>query len=138
MGGRLLKEIGDGIMASFNSALEAVECANKIQVSIQNDQEFNVRIGIHLGDVTFQDNDVFGDGVNIASRLESLAPPGSIYISESVFQNIKNKPSIQAQFVKEEKLKNVQQPIKIYQIGSNIPVSADIQLLEFREVSRFL
>jgi len=128
--GQLLKEIGDGMLACFNSALDAVECANQIQKSIQADQKFNIRIGIHLGDVTFQDNDVFGDGVNIASRLETLAPPGSIYISETVFQNIKNKPSIQAEYVKEETLKNVQHPIKIYRIGGNIPVSADIQVSE--------
>jgi len=125
-GGRLLKEIGDGILASFNSALDAVECANKIQISLQNDLEFKVRIGIHLGDVIFQNNDVFGDGVNIASRLEVLSPPGGIYISETVFQNIKNIPDIHAEFVKVETLKNVLLPVKIYRIGSNDSITSNV------------
>jgi len=139
--GTFIKEIGDGIMASFNSALDAVECADDIQNRIQDNKEFTIRIGIHLGDVTFQDNDVFGDGVNIASRLEALAPPGSTYISETVFQNIKNKPELHAKFIREEKLKNVQQAIKIYQIGggsitSNVPKhEKSIAVLPFINIS---
>ena len=121
--GQLLKEIGDGILASFNSALHAVECACAIQEELKEDSDLKIRIGIHIGDITFKDDDVFGDGVNIASRLEAIAPAGSTYISEAVFRNIENKSDVDAQFVKEASLKNVKHPIKIYQIGSSALVS---------------
>ena len=71
--GRWLKEIGDGVMASFPTVTEAVYCAKEIQQTCQAESDLNLRIGIHQGEVVFEGDDVFGDGVNIASRLESLA-----------------------------------------------------------------
>ena len=106
--GQLLKEIGDGMLASFNSVIDAVECAKEIQYSLKDDQEHNLGLGIHLGEVTFKDDDVFGDGVNIASRIQELANPGELLVSETVYKNIKNHPDIDVEFVREEKLKNVQ------------------------------
>ena len=95
--GKYLKDIGDAILASFSSAGDAVSCALAIQNALSDDQELTLRIGIHLGDITFKDEDVFGDGVNIASRIQSIADPGGIYISESIHKAIRGRGDIQAQ-----------------------------------------
>jgi adenylate cyclase len=114
--GKWIKELGDGILASFQTVTDAVRCANQIQLACLNLDDLKLRIGIHLGEVVFEDNDVFGDGVNIASRLQALAPIGGIYISEAVFRNIENQKEMDTEFVKEENLKNVKHSIKIYQL----------------------
>ena len=113
-GGNYLKEIGDGILASFLSASDAVYCAGAIHEACQSLSNLSLRIGIHIGDVVFKEKDVFGDGVNIASRIEALAPAGEIYVSEEVYRNIANKNDVEAQFVSEETLKNVRHPVRIY------------------------
>lgn len=111
--GKWLKEIGDGVLAEFQSALNAVESA----IDIQKDSEPGlVRIGIHLGDVFYEQDEVYGDGVNIASRIESEASPGGICVSETVYQNIKNQKDIQTSLLGTKKLKNVSSPIALYQI----------------------
>lgn len=114
--GHFIKEIGDGILASFNNVYEAVNAAIKIQVSLNSSKEFFLRIGIHLGEVIFENEDVFGDGVNIASRIQAIANPGSIFISEAVRNNVINKTDINARFVKMATLKNVKEPVRIYEI----------------------
>lgn len=114
--GRWLKEIGDGVLASFNAVSDAVYCAKAIQKACENEPDLKLRIGIHEGEVVFEGNDVFGDGVNIASRLEPLAPIGGILVSESVQRNLGNKQGIETNFVREEQLKNVKEPVKIYSI----------------------
>ena len=81
--GRWLKEIGDGVLASFTTVTDAVYCAKAIQEACLNEDDLKLRIGIHQGEVVFEGDDVFGDGVNIASRLEPLAPIGGILVSES-------------------------------------------------------
>jgi len=113
--GKLLKEIGDGILASFGSVTEAVYCAGELQ-KVAKDQEINLKIGIHEGEVVFKDNDVFGDGVNIASRIEALAVGGGILISEGVFNDIKNKEDFNTAFIGKASLKNVEKPVNIYQV----------------------
>jgi len=115
--GKWLKEMGDGVLASFQTVSDAVYCAIEIQLACKKDPDLKLRIGIHLGEVIVEDGDVFGDGVNIASRLEPLAPTGSIYVSESVYLNIQNKGGIKAEFVREEKLKNVRFPVRIYEVA---------------------
>jgi len=114
--GRKIKELGDGVMASFNTVSDAVNAAIKIQEACNASNEYQLRIGIHLGDVLFENDDVFGDGVNIASRIQSAAKPGTIYISDSVHHNVSNKKDIQTKFIKEETLKNVKEPIRIYEV----------------------
>jgi TolB-like protein/class 3 adenylate cyclase len=114
--GRWIKELGDGVMASFNTVSDAVNAAIKIQQTCNASKEFQLRIGIHLGEVVFENDDVFGDGVNIASRIEAIANPGSVFISESVYHNVQNKKEIQTKFVKEEILKNVKEPVRIYEV----------------------
>ena len=114
--GKLLKEMGDGILASFHTVSDAVYCALEIQNRTKKEGDFQLRIGIHLGEVVFEKNDVFGDGVNIASRIQSIAPEGETVVSESVYRNIANKKGLQVEFLREEMLKNVDTPIKIYRV----------------------
>jgi TolB-like protein/class 3 adenylate cyclase/Tfp pilus assembly protein PilF len=114
--GQYIKEIGDGTLSIFNSSVDAVNCALDIQKACCKEKDFQVRIGIHIGDVIYKDNDVFGDGVNIASRIESSGEPGGIYISERVFEDVKNKSEISVDFFGEKTLKNIDHPVKIYSI----------------------
>lgn len=116
--GRWIKELGDGVMASFNTVSDAVHAAIKIQEKCTNENLFHLRIGIHLGEVVFENDDVFGDGVNIASRIQAIAKPGAIYMSESVHLNVSNKQEINTRFVRLETLKNVSEPVKIYEVIS--------------------
>ena len=114
--GEFLKEMGDGTLLCFQSALDAVQCAIEIQKETKDEPDLNLRIGIHLGDLVFKDGDVFGDGVNVASRVEALAGKGEVFISENVNQSVKNQPGIDAQFIGEKRLKNVDNPLKIYRL----------------------
>jgi TolB-like protein/class 3 adenylate cyclase/Tfp pilus assembly protein PilF len=135
--GRWIKELGDGVMASFPTVSDAVNAAIKIQEGCNAANDFKLRIGIHLGEVVFEDDDVFGDGVNIAARIQSAASPGSIFISEAVNNNVSNKKEIETRFVKEEILKNVSQPVRMYQVlyaGSEI-IIAEKTLIPIAEKS---
>jgi len=114
--GTWIKDIGDGVIASFNAVSDAVNAAIKIQETCNAAADYSLRIGIHQGEVVFEDNDVFGDGVNIAARIQTAAEPGCIFISESVNSNLSNKNHITTHFVKEETLKNVSQPMRLYQV----------------------
>ena len=114
--GEWLKEIGDGVLISFPSPVKAVTCSLEIQRILAHNSELTLRIGIHIGDVIQKDGDVFGDAVNIASRLEPLAEPGGICVSERVHEDIKNKPDINTSFQEEQLLKGVDKPIKVYSI----------------------
>jgi len=114
--GRWIKELGDGVMASFTTVSDAVNAAIKIQQACNSSKQFQLRIGIHLGEVVFENDDVFGDGVNIASRIQALATPGGIWISESIHNSIANKTGFQTKFFTEKKLKNVKEPVKVYQV----------------------
>ncbi len=114
--GQWIKELGDGVLASFNTVSDAVNAAIKIQKSCNAAGKYLLRIGIHQGEVVFEAADIFGDAVNIAARIQSAAKPGSIYISESVKQNVSNKSHIQTRFAKEEVLKNVKEPVRMYEV----------------------
>jgi adenylate cyclase len=115
--GRLIGEIGDGTLSSFHSAIDAVNCAREVQALAEDNPELRLRIGIHLGDVVFTNNTVIGDGVNVASRIHGLAPPGGICISEHVYEAVRNKPGTSAKDLGRKKLKNVPSPVHIYLIG---------------------
>ena len=112
--GEVLQYVGDGTFCTFNSAIEAVNCAVEIQVALLDEKEIKLRIGIHVGDVVAKGEEVYGDGVNVASRLEPLAKPGGVCISERVYDDIRNQPDIETAFLGEKVLKNVDHPIKIY------------------------
>src|SRR5713101_3406928 len=117
--GRMLGEIGDGTLSSFHSALDAVNCARKLQAALGENPDLRLRIGIHIGDVLFGDSNVWGDGVNVASRIHALAPPGGICVSEQVYYEIRNKPGMEAKALGQKRLKNVDRPIAVYLFGSS-------------------
>jgi len=135
--GRWIKELGDGVMASFNTVSDAVHAAIKIQIESDTVPYLQLTVGIHLGEVVFENDDVFGDGVNIASRIQSFAVPGSIYVSEAIHNNIWNKQGIETKFVKQEKLKNVAFPIRIYEVVTAHKTDSKVSNIEtVLEVSR--
>jgi len=117
--GLLIKELGDGMLAQFNSALQAVRCAIEIQEMAHSRLEVKLRIGIHLGDITIEHDDIFGDGVNIASRLQAIADPGGIYVSEATAEAVGSKKDIKFHFLGELQLKNVDHPVKTYYLESD-------------------
>ncbi len=122
-GGTWLKEMGDGAMSSFPTASSALYCALEIQHQLIDAKDLNLRIGVHLGEVLIEDGDVFGDGVNIASRLESITEPGGIYISDSVQKAIRGITDLQTAYLGEFTLKNVDYPVKTYALrGEGLPV----------------
>jgi len=112
--GTILQYYGDGTLSIFNSAVDAVTSAVKIQKQLQIDPKVPLRIGIHTGDVVHDDEGIYGDGVNIASRIESLAIPGSILVSGKVFDEIKNHTQFQTKSYGPFQLKNVEHPTRIY------------------------
>ena len=130
-GGRWIKELGDGVLASFPLVSSAVHAAIKIQEACFNSKAFELRIGIHQGEVVFENDDIFGDAVNIASRLQALAPPSGIFVSQSVQRDLANKKDIRSEFVRIENLKNVKEPIQVYKIFSaaNEPTASKNQRL---------
>ena len=117
--GELLKEMGDGLLITFPSAVKAANCAIEFQNALKNGTELSIRIGIHIGDVVQKGRDVFGDGVNIASRIESLAETGGIAVSEKVFDDVRNKKNIYSSYLGYKNLKGVDRPIAIYAISSD-------------------
>lgn len=116
LNGRIIQYYGDGSLLLFQSSTDATEFAKLLQEDLYNEPQIPVRVGIHMGDVLLHGGNIFGDVVNIASRLQSLAPPGAIYISEVVYRNIANKKELESVYVREEKLKNVKDPVKVYQV----------------------
>ncbi len=115
--GTQIEDLGDGTLCSFQSALEAVQCARAIQESLRHDPDLRLRIGIHVGDVLFSSDQVIGDGVNVASRIHALAEPGGICMSEQVYDAIRNHPDIRATSLGERHLKNVNRAIKVYALS---------------------
>lgn len=129
-GGRVLEFHGDGALCSFTSTLESVKAATALQLEMQNPPLVPLRIGIHTGDVLVDDNNIYGDGVNIASRMESFAVPGSIFISGKAYDDIKNQKEVSAVSMGRYLLKNVKEQMEIFAIsnaGLKIP---DAEVLE--------
>jgi len=113
--GRVVKTIGDAIMGDFNSAVNAVKAALEIQ-NLLKKEDIKIRIGIHLGDVIHKGGDIFGDGVNIASRIESICEPGHIFISEDVYNQVKGKINAGFENLGNRPLKNIESPPKVYKL----------------------
>ncbi len=125
-GGKWLKEMGDGTLAQFDSAIDSVLCAKEIQKITRKKLGAKLRIGIHLGDVTIENEDVFGDGVNIASRLQSIADPGGIYFSESIYEVIRARKDIRCKILGDIQLKNVDHTVKTYYLkGKGLPIPSN-------------
>lgn len=114
--GILIQEFGDGILASFESASDAVAAAREVQRAVREDGRYEVRVGIHLGEVVQGSGKVQGDGVNIAARIQAEMGPGEIGISEVVYHNVKNKEGFAATRIGERSLKNIPQPVTLYSV----------------------
>ena len=117
--GKILQYYGDGSLSIFSSAIDSVRCAIAIQQQLQQEPHVPLRMGIHTGDVIIEDETIYGDGVNLASRIESLAVPGGIFISEKVYDEIKNQENITTREMGYFELKNVKQPVRIFAIANN-------------------
>src|SRR5204862_1627071 len=116
--GRWIKELGDGVMASFNTASDAVNAAMKIQEACNAAKNFQLKIGMHLGEVVFENDDVYGDGVNIASRIETLGVGSSVLISKSIRDQVKNNIEFQISSLGSFEFKNVGEPVEIFAIAN--------------------
>ena len=129
-GGEILQYWGDGTLSIFNSTIDAVQCACKLQEQFLIDPMVPVRIGIHRGDIMKQGKEIMGDSVNLASRIESLGVPGSILISEQVAEEVKNQKDLKTALVGTFKLKNVSKPTRIYAIDQahlTIPKETEVK-----------
>ena len=134
-GGRLVKTTGDGVLLEFPSVVDAVECAVAVQAvmdqrneGVPADRRMLLRIGINLGDILIEGEDILGDDVNIAARLEGIAEPGSICISSSVYERIRGKVSVDFTDLGEQSLKNIARPIRAYAVGLSANADRAIQL----------
>ena len=151
--GRIVKRTGDGILIEFASVVDAARCAVEIQhgmaernAPVPQDKRIEFRIGIHVGDVIFEDGDIFGDGVNIAARLESIAQPGGISISDDAYRQVRGKLDIDFQDAGEHELKNIARPVRVYQLQQSggrameapalaLPKKPSIAVLPFQNMS---
>src|SRR6516164_1116397 len=125
-GGRIVKNTGDGFLAEFPSAVEAVRAAMQFQTRINDltigeveGRRIAFRVGINIGDVIVEPHDIFGDGVNIAARLESIAEPGGICISSFAYDYVRGKVAVAFTDLGEQRLKNIDRPIRAYAVGLN-------------------
>jgi len=126
-GGRIVKKTGDGFLAEFPSAVEAVRAAIHFQTSINDltigdaeDERIAFRVGINIGDVIVEPHDIFGDGVNIAARLESIAEPGGICISSSAYDQVHGKVAVEFTDLGQQRLKNIDRPVRAYATKSSV------------------
>ena len=126
-GGRLVKTTGDGVLLEFPSVVDAVECAVAVQAvmaqrneGVPVDRRMLFRIGINLGDILIEGDDILGDGVNIAARLEGIAEPGGICISSSAYDQVRGKVAVEFTDLGEQSLKNIALPVRAYAVASNV------------------
>src|SRR5262249_32195710 len=119
--GRIVNTAGDGLLSEFASVVDAVRCALEVQremaarnAGVQAERRIDLRIGITLGDVLIDENDFFGDGVNIAARLEALAEPGGVCVSRVVRDQVRDKLAIRFEDMGEQQVKNIARPVPAY------------------------
>src|SRR6266700_2912629 len=126
--GRIVKLTGDGMLVEFPSVVNAVACAVEVQRGMRNrnagvpqESRIDFRIGVNLGDVIVEGEDIFGDGVNVAGRLESIAPVGGITVSQSVRDHVGKRLDLIFEDMGERRLKNIERPIRVYSISLDTP-----------------
>jgi adenylate cyclase len=124
--GRIVKATGDGLLVEFASAVDAARCAVEIQrgmaeqnASVSRDKRIELRVGIHVGDIISEDNDIFGDGVNIAARLEGIAEPGGICISDDAHRQVRGKVESNFEDMGAQSLKNIVEPMRVWRFRIN-------------------
>src|SRR5258708_5339948 len=135
--GRLVKTTGDGFLVEFGSVVDALRCATEVQVSmaernvtIPTDERLEFRIGVNMGDVVVEDGDIFGDGVNVAVRLEGLAEPGGICVSARVQEDAAGKLDLAFEDLGEQQLKNIARPVGVYRINRDRPAGWAKSIIE--------
>jgi TolB-like protein/tetratricopeptide (TPR) repeat protein len=121
--GRIVKTTGDGLLVEFTSVVDATRCAVEVQramiernASVPEEKRIEFRIGINVGDIIFDGGDIFGDGVNIAARVEALAEPGGICIADNAYRQVDGKLSLNVSNMGEQQLKNIARPVQVYQV----------------------
>src|SRR6266571_4496054 len=121
--GRVVKTTGDGILIEFPSVVDALRCALDVQrgmdgrnADVPADQRIEFRVGINLGDVVVEGDDLLGDGVNVAARLEGIAEPGGICISDAAYQQVRDKVDVNFENAGEQQLKNIARPVRVYRV----------------------
>jgi class 3 adenylate cyclase len=122
--GRVVQHYGDGALCMFGSAVHGVRCAVEMQEELRGEPKVLVRVGLHTGDIVVDAEGAYGDGVNVASRIEALAAPGGVMISGKVFDEIKNQPAIRAVPFGAVRLKNVARPTRLFAISSRASAGA--------------
>ena len=151
--GRIVKTTGDGILLEFSSAVDAVRCALDVQrgmakrnAATQRDQRIEFRIGVNVGDIIIEGDDIFGDGVNIAARLEGIAEPGGIAISDDTYRQVRDKLDVTFDDTGEQALKNITRPVRVYRVrleaaaqipspALTLPDKPSIAVLPFQNMS---
>jgi adenylate cyclase len=140
--GRMVKLMGDGLLAEFPSAVEAVQCAVELQhligggnAEVPESRRVTYRIGINIGDIVVEDDDIYGDGVNVAARLEGLAEPEGICVSRTVFNHVKDKLDLTFEHLGEKEVKNIAEPVTVYRVVLD-DISAAIVTPVAREVAK--
>jgi adenylate cyclase len=133
--GRIVKLMGDGLLVEFASVVDAVTCALAWQQAVtereaeaDKDARLQFRIGVNLGDVIVEGDDIHGDGVNVAARLESLAEPGRIFLSDDAYRQVRGKVEVVFEDVGEQELKNVAEPVRVYRVGTAVSGSVPTKL----------
>src|ERR1700746_57723 len=121
--GHTVKNTGDGLLAEFPSVVDAVRCAAESQrgmaarePEVPEEQRIRFRIGINLGDVIVEEHDIFGDGVNVAARLEALAQPGGVFVSNTVYEHVRDRLPFAFQDLGEQQVKNIARPVRVYRV----------------------
>jgi TolB-like protein/Tfp pilus assembly protein PilF len=130
--GSIIQFYGDGALSIFGSAIEAVECAIKIQEKLREKPQVPLRIGIHQGDIVYDDEGAYGDAVNLAARIQALSVPGGVLVSDRVYEELVNHPGIQTQSLGSHELKHIKRPIEIHAIknrGLKVPSAAGVRAL---------
>jgi adenylate cyclase len=130
-GGRIANTAGDSVLAEFASAVDAVRCAAKVQEALAaanqdrpEEKRLQFRIGVHVGDVMVRGGDLLGDGVNIAARLESIAAPGGICISDATYGSVRKAVPLMFTDLGPQKLKNIDEPVRAYVLGPSSSISS--------------
>jgi len=113
-GGELVDENGDELVVCFASAVDAVNCALRVQEELRGDAELSVRTGAHTGDCVFEDGRVYGDGVNLAARVRAFAEPGGVAVTSEIRQAVRNQPNLESRALGEQRLKGVESPVALY------------------------
>jgi len=117
--GEILNDYGDGNLCVFSSATQAIQCALTIQQQLSAEPSVPLRIGLHIGEIFFEDGKVFGDGVNVASRIQSLGQANTILFSEEIQDKIKNVPTLRSTFIGSFEFKNVEKPVGVYALTND-------------------